>query len=57
MAASLIPPLCVTGIGLAWMNWDVARGSFLLFLANLIAIIIVGVVIFYAYGFFPTNKQ
>ncbi len=57
MAASLIPPLCVCGIGLAWFEWDIARGSFLLFSANLIAIIIVGVIIFYAFGFYPTNKQ
>lgn len=29
----------------------------LLFLANLIAIVVVGVVIFYAFGFYPTNKK
>lgn len=57
MAASLIPPLAVTGIGLAWSSGTIAQGSMLLFLANLIAIVVVGVVIFYAFGFYPTNKK
>lgn len=57
MAASLVPPLCVTGVWLALFDLDVARWSFLLFLANLIAIIAVWVLIFYTYWFFPTNKS
>lgn len=56
MAVALMPPLCVVGIGLQFVQWDITFGSSLLLLTNLIAIIVVGIIIFYAFGFFPTNK-
>lgn len=56
MAVALMPPLCVLWIGLQFMNMDVTMGSGLLFLTNLVAIIVVWVILFYAFGFFPTNK-
>ena len=56
MAVALMPPLCVIWVGLQFLNRDVTAGSGLLFLTNLIAIIVVGIIIFYAFGFFPTNK-
>jgi len=57
MAVALMPPLCVIGIGLQFVNRDITLGSTLLFLTNLIAIIVVGIVTFYLFGFFPTNKK
>lgn len=57
MAASLMPPLAVVGIELALQNWPAAWGSFLLFFTNLVAILIVGVVMFLFYGFQPHQKD
>ncbi len=56
MATALIPPLCVTGIGIHFLNMEITKGSFLLFLTNFVAIIFVGIIIFYAFGFYPTNR-
>lgn len=42
IAISLVPPLCVVGIGLAEGEVDVALGAMLLFLTNLLAILLVG---------------
>lgn len=46
IAASLLPPICVTGIGLAFQNQDMAYGSFVLFLTNLSSIIFAGIIVF-----------
>ncbi len=57
MATSLIPPLCVTGIGISFWNMEISKWSFLLFITNFVAIVLVWIVIFYAFGFFPTNRK
>lgn len=57
MSVALLPPLSVIWIGLFFMDLSVAQGSFLLFLANLVAILVIGIIIFYVFGFFPTNKE
>ncbi|MBU0625928.1 hypothetical protein KKH82_00355 [Patescibacteria group bacterium] len=36
---------------------EIAQGSMLLFLTNIIAIILVGIIIFFAFGFFATNNK
>lgn len=41
IAVSLVPPLCVTGIGLSVMSSTIALGSFTLFSVNLVAIVLV----------------
>ena len=51
VAASLLPPISVTGIGLAFWRMNVAYGSFLLFLTNLVAVIFVGMIAFALLGF------
>lgn len=56
MAVALLPPLCVIWIWLQLMDMTIASGSTLLFMTNLIAIIAVAVLVFYLFGFFPTNK-
>lgn len=57
MAAALIPPLCAAGVGVAFLNISIANGSFLLFLANIFAIIFVGIIILLIFGFKPGNKK
>lgn len=46
ISVSLIPPLAVTGIGLAKLNWTVMTDSFILFLINVIAIVFANMVVF-----------
>jgi uncharacterized hydrophobic protein (TIGR00271 family) len=53
IAAALVPPLGVMGIGLAMGNLVVAGGGTLLFATNLVAIILAGGVTFLLLGFRP----
>ncbi len=48
---SLVPPLCASGYGLGTMDLEVAGGAALLFLANVVAIIVIGTMAFAAVGF------
>jgi hypothetical protein len=64
IAVALVPPLCVVGLGLglgesltaaighlSLTNLEVARGAFLLFLANLLGITVSACVVFLAQGY------
>jgi uncharacterized hydrophobic protein (TIGR00271 family) len=42
ISISLVPPLCVVGIGLSEQKWAVAAGSMLLFLTNFLSILLAG---------------
>ena len=57
MAASLMPPLAVVGIELCFGAFHKSWGSFLLFFTNLVAILLVGAIIFLFYGFNPHEEQ
>ena len=57
IAAALVPPLAVAGIGLAWQEWVYAGGAFLLFTTNLIAITAASALIFFILGFRPTMRK
>ncbi len=57
IAASLLPPLCATWIWFKFVNWSVAWWTFLLFLANLVAIIFAGLLMFRLYKFKATRKE
>lgn len=57
MAASLVPPLGVIGIGIAFGSRTIWRWSTLLFMTNLVAIIIGGIIIFYIFWFYPNQKS
>jgi uncharacterized membrane protein len=57
MAASLMPPLSVVGIYLAFGNLYAASWALMLFLANLFAIILVGTIFFWFYGFSPHDSK
>ncbi|MBU1877565.1 MAG: TIGR00341 family protein, partial [Chloroflexi bacterium] len=51
IAAALMPPLSVVGLGLSIGRWDAAGGALLLFLTNLIAITLAGSLVFLGLGF------
>lgn len=51
IATALMPPLAVTGYGLAVGAWDVAGGAFFLFMTNLLAIAFCVVGLSKLYGF------
>ncbi|CAN5810336.1 hypothetical protein BH09MYX1_BH09MYX1_06760 [soil metagenome] len=48
---SLAPPLCASGYGIATSAWPIAGGAALLFLTNMVAIVVVGTMVFLAAGF------
>jgi uncharacterized hydrophobic protein (TIGR00271 family) len=57
IAAALVPPLSVTGIGLARLQGDIAGGALLLFLTNLVSISAAGGLVFLWLGFRPIPGQ
>ena len=57
MATALMPPLAVVGIEIAFANAALAWGSAFLFLTNLFAIVLVGTVMFFSYGFSPHQRM
>lgn len=56
IAVALVPPLCVSGIGLGWGNYEVFSGSMLLFLTNLIGISLASAFTFMILGFAPVVR-
>lgn len=50
IAISLVPPLCVVGIGLTQGEWRAALGAFLLFMTNFLAILLAGGIVFLLMG-------
>ncbi len=57
MAASLMPPLAVVWIYLAFWNFYAAWSALMLFLANLFAIVLVATIFFWFYGFSPHDSK
>ena len=57
IAAALVPPLSVIGIGLAMGDMDIAGGGTLLFATNLIAIAFSGAITFLLLGFRPASRR
>lgn len=53
VAVALVPPLAVVGITLQLMEWQLALGATLLFLANVVGIVIAASATFLAAGFVP----
>jgi len=53
IAAALVPPLAVVGIGLTRLQGEIAGGALLLFLTNLVAISAAGGLVFLWLGFRP----
>lgn len=60
IAISLVPPLCVVGIGLEQGNPDAAIGALVLFLTNYLAILLAGGITFWLLGVWrsaPNREQ
>jgi len=57
IATSLMPPLCVSGIGFALLEYDIALGGFLLFFTNVISMTFISTVIFAIVGIKRRNGQ
>jgi len=57
IAAALMPPLGVVGLGLSLGDARVAGGAFLLFIANIAAISLAGVIVFMLLGIRPQIQQ
>lgn len=55
IATALMPPLCTTGIGIAFMDTSIIFGAFLLFVTNFVSISFAGIITFAAMGFGPRN--
>ncbi len=51
IATALMPPLCTVGIGLAKQDFTVLIGALLLFAANMIAINVAAIIVFWLAGF------
>ncbi len=56
IAVALVPPLCVSGIGIGWLNYEIFYGAMLLFLTNLTGIIMAAGVSFMFIGFAPFSR-
>lgn len=57
MAAALVPPIGVVWIWIWLLNSSIALWSLILFVTNLVAIILMWVIIFYLFGFYPKQKD
>ena len=56
IAVALVPPLCVSGIGIGWLNFEIFYGAMLLFLTNLTGIIMAAGLSFMVIGFAPFSR-
>ena len=53
IAVALVPPLAVSGIGLAWFDFEIFAGAMLLLLTNLAGMVLAGALCFLLMGFSP----
>lgn len=53
ISVALVPPLAVSGIGIAWLNWEVFFGAFLLVITNLTGMVLAGALTFLFTGYSP----
>lgn len=56
ISVALVPPLCVTGIGIGWLDWHILWGAFLLFLTNLTGIVLASGATFLVLGYAPFQR-
>lgn len=56
MSIALLPPLCVSGLGIAFGSWDIFWRAGLLFGTNVVAIIFAGLITLYVLRFRPSRK-
>lgn len=56
IAVALLPPISVTGIGIAFWDWSVINGSLMLFIVNLAGVILGSLLIFSLFRLYPTKQ-
>ncbi len=56
IAVALMPPVCVMGLGLSQLDWNVSLGAGLLYLTNLLGIALACMVTFLLLGYAPFHK-
>jgi uncharacterized hydrophobic protein (TIGR00271 family) len=56
IAVALVPPLCVVGIGVGWLDFGIIYGAFLLFVTNFIGITLSASLTFIVLGFAPAIR-
>lgn len=57
IAASILPPLCTIGIGVMLNDTEIAYGASLLFIANILAIMLVSAIVFRILGFKVRQRE
>ena len=57
ISVAIIPPLAVTGIGVAKLNLSIISGSFLLFLVNLLGVIFASMITFSLMNFYAQRSE
>ncbi len=57
IAAALIPPIATSGLAIAMADWWLSLGAFLLFLANIVAIVLGTTVAFWSVGISSRTEQ
>jgi uncharacterized hydrophobic protein (TIGR00271 family) len=57
VAIALLPPLAVTGIGIALLDLKIVTGSLELFFVNFLGIVLACVIVFSLFGFYTTRKK
>ena len=57
ISVALIPPLAVTGIGIANFNWTIISGSLLLFLVNTLGVMFASMITFSLMNFYVKRAQ
>ncbi len=57
IAAALVPPLCVVGLGIGLGEQAIASGALLLFLTNLVSVLFAGSLVFLILGFGPVQAD
>lgn len=53
IAVALVPPLAVSGIGIAWLDFDIFFGAFLLLVTNLTGMVLAAALVFLLTGYSP----
>lgn len=55
IAAALVPPLGVMGVGIAWAEWIIAAGSGMVVLINVVSINLAAIITFWYLGYHPES--
>ncbi len=56
IAVALMPPVCVVGLGLSELDWQISLGALLLYLTNLLGISLACMVTFLVMGYAPFHQ-